>query len=164
MYLLTLTSLLANSESLTSMVLVFTVLMFQSWPIDINVFVKLRHLKLIVFGWGNPHRVLIWCNFWIVVKSCINQCFARVNYNWYSFNYHRRIIISSGLYTFCPIFHCGWYYRVVSIADNLCTKKRFSSIPLFILKNGFNSKMGYNGAHTVVWILVQVSISEINHH
>ena len=33
-----------------------------------------------------------------------------------------------GLYTFCPILHCGLYYRAVRTTDNLCTKKGNSSI------------------------------------
>ena len=37
--------------------------------------------------------------------------------------YRTRAIISRGLYTFCPIFHCGLYCRAVSITDNLRTVK-----------------------------------------
>ena len=36
--------------------------------------------------------------------------------------YRTRAIISRGLYTFYPIFHCGLYCRAVSITENLCTK------------------------------------------
>ena len=42
--------------------------------------------------------------------------------------YHTRAIISRSLYIFYPIFHCGLYCRVVSITNNLCTKKGNSSI------------------------------------
>ena len=42
--------------------------------------------------------------------------------------YRTRAIISRGLSTFYPIFHCGLYCRAVSITDNLCTKKGNSSI------------------------------------
>ena len=41
--------------------------------------------------------------------------------------YRTRAIISRGLYTFYPIFHCGLYCRAVSITENLCTKNGNSS-------------------------------------
>ena len=36
--------------------------------------------------------------------------------------YRTRSVITRGLYTFYPIFHCGLYCRAVSITDNLCSK------------------------------------------
>ena len=37
--------------------------------------------------------------------------------------YRSRAILSRGLYSFYPIFHCGSYCRAVSITDNLCIKQ-----------------------------------------
>ena len=37
--------------------------------------------------------------------------------------YRTHAIITSSLYIFYPIFHCGLYCRAVSVTDNLCTKQ-----------------------------------------
>ena len=69
------------------------------------------------------------------------------------FMYSTRAIISRGLYTFYPIFHCGLHCRAINITDNLCTKQRNSSI--LSLKSAvynqeqFQSRAGYNGVCTV---------------
>ena len=69
-------------------------------------------------------------------------------------NYCTRAVISRGFYIFYPFSHCGLYCRVVSVTDNLFTKQGNSSISGskirgFIIKNGFKSRVGYNGVLTV---------------
>ena len=74
--------------------------------------------------------------------------------------FRTRTIISHSLYIYYPIFHCGLYCRVVNIKDNLCNKQGHSSIfeaqnLQFIIKNGFKSRAGYNGGHTIPRFLDQ---------
>ena len=74
--------------------------------------------------------------------------------------YHTRAIISRSLHLL-TIFHCGLYCRAVSITDNLWTKTGNSSIfePKtcgFIIKRGFKSRTGYNGARMVHGISLTV--------
>ena len=76
--------------------------------------------------------------------------------------YRTHAIISHGSYTFYPIFNCGLYCRAVSITDNLCTKQVNSSI--FEPKiRGFKSRVGYNGARTVVCMSLILQISTTCH-
>ena len=42
--------------------------------------------------------------------------------------YRTRAIISRGLHTIYPRFHCGLYCRAVSTTDNLCTEIGNSSM------------------------------------
>ena len=72
-------------------------------------------------------------------------------------NYSTCGIISRGLYTFYPIFHCGLYCRAFSITDNLFFHF-LPKIPRFIIESGFKLKASYNEAYTVynlpnlIWI------------
>ena len=75
--------------------------------------------------------------------------------------YRTLAIISCGLYIFYPFFNCGLYCPSVSkesgfslavnITDNLCTKKGNSQIRGLQLC-AFKSRVGYDGAHTVIKI------------
>ena len=42
--------------------------------------------------------------------------------------YARHYNTNNGLYIFYPHFHCGLYFRTISISNNLCTKQGNSSI------------------------------------
>ena len=72
-----------------------------------------------------------------------------------TFIYRTCAIISRGLYNFYPIFYYGLYSKAANITDQLCTKKWlfFKNILRFIIKSGFKSRAGYNGARTVYRIL-----------
>ena len=61
----------------------------------------------------------------ILKKIIINNHVKLKTYALYIYSIYRtRAIISRSLYIFYPIFNCGFYWRVVSITDNLCTKKK----------------------------------------
>ena len=60
-------------------------------------------------------------------ESFYSVTYVNINYSVKYSNvdskYRTRAIITRGLYTFYPIFHCGLYSKAAIIADNLCTKK-----------------------------------------
>ena len=73
---------------------------------------------------------------------------SRYIYSYLHFKYRTRVVITSVLYLFHPILHCGLYCRAVSVTDNLCTKQGNSSI--FGSKiRGFKSRAGYSAASMV---------------
>ena len=73
---------------------------------------------------------------------------SRYIYSYLHFKYRTRVVITSVLYLFHPILHCGLNCRAVSVTDNLCTKQGNSSI--FGSKiRGFKSRAGYSAASMV---------------
>ena len=77
-----------------------------------------------------------------------------INININSIVYCKRVIIicfAACVLIFDPIFQCGLLSREVNITDNLCTKKGNVGLnPRFIIKSGFKSRTGNNGASMVV--------------
>ena len=71
---------------------------------------------------------------------------SRYIYSYLHFKYRTRVVITSVLYLFHPILHCGLYCRAVSVTDNLCTKQGNSSI----FGSRAKLRVDYKGVRTVL--------------